>query len=161
MKILDDTDGGLVIGYAKAGEQEYSRIYSTKDGCETWAPIGEGPVNYALKGALFTDADTLFLAYHYNENVKNNLFVSHDGGKSFSEVVLPEGKFDEGTDEQGLNWADVFKEATTPMLEQGGNIVVYLTQGEGGSYLGGQAAAKYVSRDNGNTWEFVEIVRSG
>ena len=161
MKMFDDVDGALVIGYAKAGEQEYSRVYSTNDGGETWDPVGEGPFNYALKGALFTDEDTAFLSYHYNANVKNNLCISHDGGKTFSEVVLPEGRFDEGTDAQDLKWADVFKEATVPVLEQGGNLVVYLTQGEGGTYMGGQAAAKYVSRDNGNTWEFTEIVRSG
>lgn len=160
MRMFDENNGALVIGYARAGEQEFSRIYSTVDGSESWDPVGEGAVNYAIKGAIFTDNDTAFIAYHYNENVKNNLYVSHDGGKTFSEIAWPEGQFEEGSDAQELKWDEVFKEATVPVQEQGGNIAVYLTQGEGGTYMGGQAAAKYVSHDNGNTWEFAEIVLS-
>ena len=160
MRMFDETDGVMVLAYAKAGEQEFSKVYKTQDGCETWENVGNGPLNYALKGVLFTDVDTAFFAYHYNENVKNNLSVSHDGAKTFTEVIWPEGKLDEGTDNKDLKWSDVFKEATVPVQEPNGNLVVYLTQGDGGTYMNGQAAAKYVSADNGNTWEFAEIIQS-
>ena len=160
MKMFNETDGVLVLAYAKAGEQEFSKIYNTRDGCETWDPVGNGPENFALKGVLYTDPETAFFTYHYNENVKNNLSVSHDGAKSFSAVTWPEGKLETGTDEQQLKWSDVFKEASVPVQDQNGLLVVYLTQGEGGTYMGGQAAAKYVSDDNGNNWKFTEIVQS-
>ena len=160
IKMFNENDGVMVIAYAKAGEQEFSKIYRTRDGCETWETVGNGPENFALKGVLLTDPDTAFFTYHYNENVKNNLRVSHDGGKTFTEVTWPEGKFDENTENKDLKWSDVFKEATVPVQEPNGNLVVYLTQGDGGTYMGGQAAAKYVSADNGNTWNFAEIVQS-
>ena len=160
MKLFDENEGMMVIAYAEAGEQEFSKIYRTIDGCETWETIGNGPENYALKGVMFTDPDTVFFTYHYNEKVKNNLRISHDGGKTFTEVTWPEGKFDNNTDNKDLKWSDVFKEATVPVQDSNGNLVVYLTQGSGGSYMGGQAAAKYISADNGNTWNFAEIVQS-
>ena len=122
--------------------------------------MGNGPENYALKGILFTDPETAFFTYYYNENVKDNLRVSHDGGKTFAAAVFPEGKLENETEGQELKWSDVFKDATVPVQEANGNLVVYLTQGDGGTYMGGQAAAKYVSADNGNTWEFKEIVQS-
>lgn len=93
-----------------------------------------------------------------------NLYMTKDGGKTFSKVTLPEQELDSTAKsstasstvaDDELRWNDVYKEALVPTVDGKGIITVYLTQGSNGTYNDGKTAAKYQSSDKGDTWVFV------
>lgn len=93
-----------------------------------------------------------------------NLYMTKDGGKTFSKVTLPEQELDSTAKsstasstvaDDELRWNDVYKEALVPTVDDKGIITVYLTQGSDGTYNDGKTAAKYQSSDKGDTWVFV------
>ena len=123
-----------------------------------------GPANYILKGVMYVDENVGFFCYNYAEGMDGNLYMTKDGGKTFSKVTLPEQELDSTAKsstasstvaDDELKWNDVYKEALVPTVDDKGIITVYLTQGSDGTYNDGKTAAKYQSSDKGDTWVFV------
>ena len=110
------------------------------------------------------DENVGFFCYNYAEGMDGNLYMTKDGGKTFSKVTLPEQELDSTAKsstasstvaDDELRWNDVYKEALVPTVDDKGIITVYLTQGSDGTYNDGKTAAKYQSSDKGDTWVFV------
>lgn len=110
------------------------------------------------------DENVGFFCYNYAEGMDGNLYMTKDGGKTFSKVTLPEQELDSTAKsstasstvaDDELKWNDVYKEALVPTVDDKGIITVYLTQGSDGTYNDGKTAAKYQSSDKGDTWVFV------
>ena len=162
---FDENKGVIVCGYARTdNEKESYRIYQTANGGETWTTVGSGPANYILKGVMYVDENVGFFCYNYAEGMDGNLYMTKDGGKTFSKVTLPEQELDSTAKsstasstvaDDELKWNDVYKEALVPTVDDKGIITVYLTQGSDGTYNDGKTAAKYQSSDKGDTWVFV------
>ena len=113
---------------------------------------------------MYVDENVGFFCYNYAEGMDGNLYMTKDGGKTFSKVTLPEQELDSTAKsstasstvaDDELRWNDVYKEALVPTVDGKGIITVYLTQGSDGTYNDGKTAAKYQSSDKGDTWVFV------
>ena len=96
-----------------------------------------GPANYILKGVMYVDENVGFFCYNYAEGMDGNLYMTKDGGKTFSKVTLPEQELDSTAKsstasstvaDDELKWNDVYKEALVPTVDDKGIITVYLTQ---------------------------------
>ena len=158
LKMFDSENGVAVLGYAQTQNQEFSKIYYTYDGGETWEDSGNGPQNLKLKGVNFISPDTAFFCYDYSNTVPNNLFVTRDGGKTFNAVTFAAQQLD--SDAGNKKWEEIYKEAEVPVQDADGVLTVYVTQGEGGTYHDGLTAAKYTSSDEGLNWKYVEQTQS-
>ena len=113
---------------------------------------------------MYVDENVGFFCYNYAEGMDGNLYMTKDGGKTFSKVTLPEQELDSTAKsstasstvaDDELKWNDVYKEALVPTVDDKGIITVYLTQCSDGTYNDGKTAAKYQSSDKGDTWVFV------
>lgn len=177
VRFFDENVGVIVIGYGKNGTQQASRIYETNDGGENWVMIGSGPALNVLKGVTYIDNQIGFFCYNYVDGMDSNLYMTKDGGKTFSKVALEpqeldstaanaqtaaadgtqqtETKTEQETSAGKLTWSDVYKEALVPIVDESGNLTVYLTQGSNGVYNSGKTAAKYQSSDRGETWKYI------
>ena len=165
VEFFDEKSGVVVAGYDRFDSQQTSKIYVTSDGGETWSDAGTGPTNNIIKGVKYIDEDNGFFCYDYVEGMDSNLYMTKDGGKTFSKILLEEQELDStaanGTESDGqtgtekLTWSDVYKEALVPFYEDNGKLIVYLTQGSDGTYNSGKTAAKYESDDKGVTWKYV------
>lgn len=83
------------------------------------------------------DENVGFFCYNYAEGMDGNLYMTKDGGKTFSKVTLPEQELDSTAKsstasstvaDDELKWNDVYKEALVPTVDDKGIITVYLTQ---------------------------------
>lgn len=176
VEFFDENTGVIVIGYGKNGNQQASRIYETTDGGQTWINVGSGSALNVLKGVIYLDSDIGFFCYDYVEGMDSNLYMTRDGGQTFSKVTLEaqeldstaanaqataadntqnaDGKTDK-TEETKLTWSDVYKEAIVPVYDEDEILTVYLTQGSNGVYNNGKTVAKYQSVDKGTTWKYI------
>ena len=166
VNFFDENKGVVVCGYAMTdNDKESYKIYTTDNGGETWTTVGNGPANYLLKGVVYVDENVGFFCFNYADGMDGNLYITKDGGKTFSKVILPEQELDStaksetGTSSSqqsdGLKWSDVYKEAMVPVIDDKGVITIYLTQGSDGTYNDGKTAAKYQSSDKGDTWVYI------
>ena len=113
---------------------------------------------------MYVDENVGFFCYNYAEGMDGNLYMTKDGGKTFSKVTLPEQELDSTAKsstasstvaDDEIKWNDVYKEALVPTVDDKGIITVYLAQGSDRTYNDGKTAAKYQSSDKGDTWVFV------
>ena len=154
MNMFGEKEGVIVLGYAATATEEFSKIYYTFDGGETWQAKGSGPQTIPLKGVNFIDRDTGFFSYVYDASSPSNLYVTRDGASNFSAVSFPTQQLD--SDAGNRKWEEVYKEATVPVMNEEGVLEVFLTQGADGTYHDGKTAAKYISEDKGVNWKYVE-----
>lgn len=163
---FDESKGVVVCGYAMTdNDKESYKIYKTDNGGENWTTVGSGPANYLLKGIIYVDENVGFFCFNYIDGMDGNLYITKDGGKTFSKVVFPEQELDStARSETGtsslqqsdeLKWSDVYKEALVPVVDDKGVITVYVTQGSDGTYNDGKTAAKYQSSDKGESWVYI------
>lgn len=151
----DDKNGVAVVGYDRSEQHESSKIYVTDDGGSTWDVIGTGPTTGIIKGVKFIDEKIGFFCYNYVDGMDSNLYITKDGGKTFSKVTFAAQELDSTPSDKKLTWSEVYKEAVVPIYDKDGVITVYLTQGSEGVYNGGKTAARYQSSDKGNTWKYI------
>lgn len=152
---FDEKDGVIVVGYDRRELHESSKIYTTADGGLTWNMIGTGPSTGLIKGVKFIDEKNGFFCYDYIEGMDSNLYMTKDGGRTFSKVMFEAQELDSTASNVQISWNDVYKEAAVPLYDKNNVIVVYLTQGANGKYNDGKTAAKYESSDKGNTWKYI------
>lgn len=158
---FDENNGVIVAEFNSNGTQNYSKIYKTTNGGETWSSSGQGPSTQQIKGVKFISVQTGFFAYEYDEDVDSNLYMTTDGAKTFEKIYLPEQKLESTVVDavgEDATWSSVFKEATTPVVDKNSDIIVYLTQGATGKYNDGRTAAKYISSDRGATFKYAGLV---
>ena len=87
-------------------------------------------------------------------SAKSNLLVTRDSGKTYEKIDFPEGEFTL-SDPEGKSWKECYDYFYLPTREEDGTLTVLVSGGYEGGYNGGKTRAKYVSKDDGYTWEFV------
>ncbi len=143
-----DGDHGFisVLSYV-AINSEVMTIFETKDNGNSWLR-GETPNrNVHIHDSSVLD-DTL---YFTNKN-STSLFTTHDLGMTYDELLIPEGTLEVPPLSNTIGWKDIFIQALAP-YKKNGQYYILVTQGENGDY-NGNINARYISRDNGKTWEF-------
>lgn len=96
----------------------------------------------------FINESTGFLSFGTIDPREPDLYVTQDAGNTWEEAVfnIPE-KYD-----------DIFVSAEIPVKEES-HLAVLVNQGPNGDYKGGATKGKFISEDNGKTWEFSKEVR--
>lgn len=153
VEFQDVNNGFVIVGYQKNATQEKSIILRTMDGGETWSQVGSAPVTAIISDVLIIDENNIFISFEYTDGMISSLYRSTDGGVSFEPVIPSEQQFS-GTVSK-LTWNEVYKCCQLPALDKKGVLTLKVTQGNNGSYNGGDTVAKYQSSDKGNTWKFI------
>jgi|SRR5699024_618941 len=146
---LDDQFGYVILSGGRTMSQEYSIVYVTHDGGKSWQATEEPPTTRMLAFGSFVDEETGFLSYGTINPEEPEVYVTQNGGDSWEQAVfkIPE------------EFEDVFVQAEEPVKEDG-HLSVLVNQGPNGDYEGGMVKGKFISEDNGLTWEFDEEVES-
>ncbi|MBQ4283715.1 MAG: exo-alpha-sialidase [Lachnospira sp.] len=147
--------GVIVVGYDKTEMYESSRIYSTTDGGVTWNNVGTGPTTGIIKGVKFIDENNGFVCYKYADGMDSNIYLTRDGGKTFSKIIFEAQKLEGVSSDSGLTWNHVFKEAQIPSYNSKGALIINISQGENAIFNNGSTVARYQSHDKGRTWEYI------
>lgn len=85
---------------------------------------------------------------------KADLLVTYDSGKTFTKINFPKGEFTL-SDPEGEEWQNCYDYFYLPTKESDGTLTVLVSGGYEGGYNHGLTRAKYESKDNGHTWQFV------
>lgn len=85
---------------------------------------------------------------------KADLLVTYDSGKTFTKINFPKGEFTL-SDPEGEEWQNCYDYFYLPTKENDGTLTVLASGGYEGGYNHGLTRAKYESKDNGHTWQFV------
>ena len=96
------------------------------------------------------EADSIYCA-------SSDLLITRDSGKTFEVIDFPDGEFTL-SDPNGEEWDNCYDYYYLPTREDDGTLTVLVSGGYEGGYNGGKTRAKYISKDNGKTWEFVSEV---
>lgn len=87
-------------------------------------------------------------------SAKADLLVTYDSGKTFTKINFPKGEFTL-SDPGGEEWQNCYDYFYLPTKESDGTLTVLASGGYEGGYNHGLTRAKYESKDNGHTWQFV------
>lgn len=58
----------------------------------------------------------------------------------------------------GEKWENCYDYFYLPTKEEDGTLIVLVSGGYEGGYNQGKIRAKYISKDNGHTWQFIEEI---
>ena len=145
---LNDHFGYVVISGSRTMSQEYSTVYLTHDGGKSWSKTKEIGVTRLISDGGFIDESTGFLSYGTINPEEPDFYVTQDGGKSWrkAKINIPS------------KYNKIFVTAEIP-IKEGNHLDVLLNQGPNGDYKGGKVKGKFISKDNGLTWEFSTEVK--
>jgi len=142
---LNEKFGYVMVSGGRTMSQEGSCVFLTYDGGAHWQPpSGPGTMRLLADGS-FTDEQTGFMSYGTINPEKPDLYVTADGGKTWRESVV-------NVPEQ---YERKFVAAEAPFREKD-HLAMLVNQGPNGDYAGGLVKGKFISKDNGRTWEFQE-----
>ncbi|QIK86797.1 hypothetical protein G7061_09305 [Erysipelothrix sp. HDW6B] len=148
-------EGYLVLGSHVAINSDIFTYHHTTDGGLNWT-TGEIPMySEHVIDASHIIAGKLFVTYEKDPS----LYISQDGGETFDEVILPIDDIGLYTDipkASGISWNQIFLQAEAPKLEDG-ILTMLVNQGEHGDF-NRNVDAKFVSQDDGYTWQFDSFV---
>lgn len=145
---INDQFGYVIVSGYRTMSQEYSTVFLTHDGGENWEETSDIGTTRLISDGGFIDESTGFLSYGTINPEEPDFYVTQDGGQTWEEAVfnIP-GKYDK-----------IFVQAEVPEKEED-HLSVLVNQGPNGDYEGGQVKGKFISEDNGNTWEFATEVQ--
>ncbi|MDF2857382.1 MAG: oxidoreductase [Neobacillus sp.] len=140
---INESFGYVIISGDRTMSQEWNAAYLTHDGGKQWKETTHSGVTRLIYDGGFVDENTGFLSFGILNPVEPDLLVTQDGGNSWSAaaVIIPE------------KYHQIFVMAETPFKEEE-RLAVYINQGYNGDYEGGKVKGKFISNDNGKTWEF-------
>ncbi len=144
---LSDQFGYVIISGERVVSQEASYIYTTNDGGENWELTNQPDMMSLIYDGGFIDELTGFLSVGYINPNKPELHVTQDGGNTWSEALI----------NVPTEYSEVFLSAEMPVKEAD-HLMVLVNQGPNGDYQGGRMKGKFISEDQGMTWEFSEEV---
>ena len=145
---LNDNFGYIIISGGRTMSQEASHVFLTHDGGESWEETNNSEVTRLISDGGFVDESTGFLSFGTINPEKPDLYVTEDGGMNWSEAIINIPK----------KYHQIFVQAETPVKEDG-HLAVLVNQGPNGDYEGGSVKGKFISNDNGKTWDFSKEVQ--
>lgn len=145
---INDHFGYVIISGGRTMSQEFSSVYLTHDGGQSWEETTNSDVTRLISDGGFIDESTGFLSFGTINPEEPDLYVTNDGGKSWAKAVvhIPE------------KYNKIFVTAEVPTIEED-HLSVLVNQGPNGDYLGGKVKGKFISEDRGKTWTFSEEVQ--
>lgn len=145
---LNDNFGYIIFSGDRTMSQESSHVYLTHDGGEIWEETNNPDVTRLISDGGFVDESIGFLSFGTINPEKPDLHVTQDGGNTWSEATIhiPE------------KYQQIFVSAETPVKEKD-YLAVLVNQGPHGDYEGGKIKGKFISNDNGSTWDFSKEVQ--
>lgn len=87
----------------------------------------------------------------------SELLITHDSGKTFNKIDFPMGTFTL-SNYNSDDWQNCYDYFYLPTKLDDGTLVVLASGGYEDEYNNGKIKAKYISKDNGYTWEFLEEI---
>lgn len=145
---LNEAFGYIIISGGRTMSQESSHVFLTLDGGASWEETNNSGVTRLISDGGFIDESTGFLSFGTINPEEPDLQVTQDAGNTWEKAVfnVPE-KYDK-----------IFVSAELPVEEED-HLAVLVNQGPNGDYQGGAVKGKFISEDNGKTWEFLEEVQ--
>lgn len=140
---LSDTFGYVIATGDRTMTQEYSVVYVTRDGGETWKATVDPPTTRLLAFGGFVNDTTGFLSYGTINPEEPEVYVTQDAGETWVNAVFNLPK----------KYESIFVQAEVP-IKDGEHLSVLVNQGPNGDYRGGHIKGEFISEDNGLTWEF-------
>ncbi|MFD2044687.1 WD40/YVTN/BNR-like repeat-containing protein [Ornithinibacillus salinisoli] len=154
MRILDFTSdlvGYVVVTAGRTMSSEGNLIFKTTDGGKTWTQATSAEEMSLLTDGGFVNDELGFLSFGSHKTVdeppRPMLYRTDDGANSWEEVEIPIPEEFKG----------IFTVAEMPIFH-GTHGTLLVNQGPEGDYLGGNVVAKFISSDNGKTWDFSSLV---
>lgn len=148
-----------VMCYDVAMRRAMAKVLESNDLGETWElkKTGEnGYIDINVESKItFLDNKLGYISDPENGGNSASLYMTDNGGETFSKVELPAQVLTSGNPNTSLNWSDVYDFYNIPK-KVGDTLQITVSQGNDGDYLGGNLSAKYQSYDMGKTWIFVE-----
>lgn len=144
---LNDQFGYVIFTGERVMSEEASYIYITNDGGAHWELTNHPDTTRLVYHGGFLDEKIGFLSVGYRNPEKPELHVTQDGGDTWSEAQLT----------VPAEYTEIFLIAEMPYQESD-HLAVLVNQGPEGDYLGGRVKGKFISQDQGMTWEFAEEV---
>ena len=143
----NESFGYVIISGDRTMSQEWTTVYTTSDGGESWSQTARPDTTRLIFDGGFVDKNIGFLSYGTISPEKPDLYVTQDGGDSWkkSDVLIPE------------KYEKHFVMAEVPFQEED-HLGVLIKQGPDGDYQGGRVKGKFISHDQGSTWEFSKEV---
>lgn len=143
VEFINDSFGYVIVSGDRTMSQEWTTVYITNDGGKQWRETAHSNVTRLIYNGGFVDENTGFLSFGILNPVEPDLYVTQDGGNSWSKatITIPE------------KYHEIFVMAEVPFWE-GDHLAVYINQGPNGDYEGGKIKGKFLSNDQGKTWEF-------
>ncbi len=140
---LNDRFGYIIISGDRTMSQERSSVFLTLDSGNTWKETNNSNVTRLVADGGFTDEQTGFLSFGILNPEQPELHVTQDGGATWNEaeIRIPN------------KYRKIFVIAEAPFKE-GNQLAMLINQGPSGDYAGGEVKGKFLSKDNGKTWEF-------
>ncbi|MEI3612210.1 WD40/YVTN/BNR-like repeat-containing protein [Pseudogracilibacillus sp. SO30301A] len=148
LDFLNDQFGYAIISGDRTMSQEYSAVFLTHDGGTSWEQTNDSGNTRLISDGGFVNETTGFLSYGTINPEEPDFYVTKDGGNTWNQAVLniPE------------KYHKIFVTAEVPTTE-GEHLAVLVNQGPNGDYKGGNVKGKFISEDNGKTWDFLMEVQ--
>lgn len=142
---LSDSFGYIILSGGRTMSQELSNVFLTYDGGESWQETGNSTVTRLIADGGFIDEMTGFLSYGILNPVEPDFYYTNDAGDTWgkAEIHVPS------------QYHEIFVQAEVP-IKEGDHLALFINQGPNGDYKGGKVKGKFISSDNGRTWEFLE-----
>lgn len=144
---LSDQFGYIIFTGERVMSEEASFIYITNDGGAHWELTNHPDTTRLVYEGGFIDEMIGFLSVGYTNPKNPELHVTQDEGNTWNEAQI----------NVPAEYSEIFLIAEMPYHESG-HLAVLVNQGPEGDYLGGRVKGKFISIDQGLTWEFSEEV---
>ncbi|WP_413376766.1 WD40/YVTN/BNR-like repeat-containing protein [Alkalihalobacillus sp. 1P02AB] len=144
---IDEHFGYVIVTGERTMSFEATFVFITKDGGDHWEGTNLPDTARLIVDGGFVDESTGFLSFGGFNPEEPALYVTQDGGETWMEamIAVPE------------EFKEIFIVAETPKKEDD-HLVILLNQGPNGDYIGGKVKGKFISLDDGLTWEFAQEV---
>lgn len=145
---LNDNFGYVIISGDRTMSQELSSVFLTNDGGESWEKTTNSGTTRLIADGGFINESTGFLSYGTINPQEPDLYVTEDAGESWVKAEF----------HRPTKYEQIFVSSEIP-VQEGNHLMVLVNQGPNGDYKGGKVKGKFISKDNGKTWDYVmEVV---
>lgn len=145
---VNDQFAYVILSGGRTMSQEGTQPYISEDGGKTWTQTNTPGTTRLVSDGAFINEKTGFLSYGTINPDQPDLYVTEDAGESWemASFQMPE------------KYEPVFVTAEMPVKEED-HLAILVNQGPNGDYLGGKVKGKFISKDNGKTWDFSKEVQ--